>query len=213
MSDEHDRHSRLDPLGESDSGRFCARGGEASTPLHARARFLKNWSWKIVTDGNRRLCERGAAQHGLSSETAEAFSKTWEEFIQKNATLEETIDFLKTAHKTAPFLYFNGNTFGQIGRMLIQGILNSLSPTRLQTLSSATAHYISGLPDFNKTALLNVFKSLTTIHSFKPGERVQTLKGSLTGRVIKNNPDGTITVKVDNAATTIKSLPENLLPQ
>jgi hypothetical protein len=36
--------------------------------------------------------------------------------------LGQTLDFLLECHRSAPFLFFNGNTFGEIARRIIDAI-------------------------------------------------------------------------------------------
>jgi len=48
-------------------------------------------------------------------------------------------------HRSAPFLFFNGNTFAEIGRQTATALFADLSPLLLREVSSATAHYIAGV--------------------------------------------------------------------
>src|ERR1051325_11656608 len=91
-------------------GPYGGSPGEQS-PLQARAAFIQNWDWQLVTSLNRGACARGGAQHGLNSETHPAVAREWEEQRNRSCSLRETIDFLRACHRRAPFLFFNGNTF------------------------------------------------------------------------------------------------------
>ena len=62
-------------------------------------------------------------------------------------TLEEAFRFLRSMHRAAPFLFFNGNTFAEIGRQMATALFADLSPLLLREISSATAHYIAGVFD------------------------------------------------------------------
>jgi hypothetical protein len=62
-------------------------------------------------------------------------------------TLAETFGFLRSMHRSAPFLFFNGNTFAEIGRQLSTVLFADLTPLLLREVSSATAHYIAGVLD------------------------------------------------------------------
>ena len=62
-------------------------------------------------------------------------------------TLAETFEFLRWMHRSAPFLFFNGNTFAELGRQLSTVLFADLSPLLLREVSSATAHYIAGVLD------------------------------------------------------------------
>lgn len=62
-------------------------------------------------------------------------------------TLGETYGFLRQMHRSAPFLFFNGNTFAELGRQLSTALFADLSPLLLREVSSATAHFIAGVLD------------------------------------------------------------------
>src|SRR5258708_3665621 len=114
MSDE----TEIGSAGATDGGGHPAGGDGLSSPLQARAQFLKNWDWHAIISINRGACERGKAQHGINSEAGSACQKEWEDLRGQTLTLENTVDHLRGFHKKAPFLFFNGNTFATIGREL-----------------------------------------------------------------------------------------------
>jgi hypothetical protein len=62
-------------------------------------------------------------------------------------TLAEAFGFLRALHRSAPFLFFNGNTFAEMGRQLSTVLFADLSPLLLREISSATAHFIAGVLD------------------------------------------------------------------
>ena len=62
-------------------------------------------------------------------------------------TLAETLGFLRHMHRPAPFLFFNGNTFAEMGRQLSAVLFSDLTPLLLREVSSASAHYIAGVLD------------------------------------------------------------------
>lgn len=138
------------PLGSSgavDGGGPPRRGLGEQSPLQARAAFLKNWNWELVVSLNRAACERGRAQHGANPQVGDSCSRSWEEKRLSEISLIETLDFLRTLHKSAPFLFFNGNTFADIGRRTCDVVFADLRPTRRRELASAVAHYIAGVLD------------------------------------------------------------------
>lgn len=45
-------------------------------------------------------------------------------------TLAETFDFLRSFHRRAPFLFFNGNTFADVGRQLTAVLFAELPSSR-----------------------------------------------------------------------------------
>src|SRR6058998_419175 len=112
--------------GTPDGGRHSGGSRGEPAPLQSRAHFLKNWSWASVTQINGGLCERGRAQRGINSETHAAVAEEWEKRRASELTLLETLQFLKSCHRRAPFLFFNGNTFGEIGRALAIALFSDL---------------------------------------------------------------------------------------
>jgi hypothetical protein len=103
--------------------------GEQS-PLQTRAQFLKNRSWEFVVGLNRGACARGGAQHGFNSETQAACASQWNQKQAQVLSLEETIEFLRLNHRRAPFLFFNGNTFADVGRQIVAAVFADLATGR-----------------------------------------------------------------------------------
>src|ERR1043166_2021280 len=114
MADETSDRPARPPKGRGHHG---GSPGEQS-PLQTRAAFLKNRDWESVVRFNQGACERGRAQHGKNPESFEKIRQEWEEQRALTTSLAETIDFLRRCHRQAPFLFFNGNTFADIGRAL-----------------------------------------------------------------------------------------------
>ena len=203
----------LGPSGAADAGGHLRTGGEAHPPLQTRAAFLKNWSWQSVTGINERACARGGAQHGANSETGDACAKRWEENRHRELTLLEVYDLLRNSHRSAPFLFLNGNTFSFIGRELSLAVFSDLPPSRKRELSSAVAHYIAGVLD--RESMVSAVDSLCESASFQPGDRVQTLRGSTSGTIVRILEDGRIAWRPDGSGLDLIGLPEGLrkLPQ
>src|SRR5213594_792815 len=125
--------------------------GEQS-PLQARAQFLKNRSWELVVGLNRGACARGGAQHGQNSESYAALETEWRRRQAEVSTLDEAIEFLRQCHRRAPFLFFNGNTFADVGRTIVDFVFAELPTTRRREVMSAVAHYIAGVLDHDSMA-------------------------------------------------------------
>jgi len=169
------------------SGRPPGGGGE-SAPLQSRAHFLKNWSWSSVAQINAGLCQRGGAQRGLNSETHE---------------------FLRSCHRKAPFLFFNGNTFAEIGRALANALFSELPLQRRKEASSSVAHFITGVLD--QGFMISALGSLWEAACLAPGDRVKTLRGSSHGVVLRVLRDGRVAWKPDGTKAELLALPESLL--
>ncbi len=205
MSDEIACGSLEAPDGDGHSG--GGRGEPAS--LQSRAQFLQNWSWSSVTEINGGLCDRGQAQRGVNSETCAAVGQDWEKNRASELTLLETFQFLKSCHRRAPFLFFNGNTFAEIGRALANALFSDLPFLRRKETSSAVAHFITGVLDLN--LMIDAIESLCQAAALAPGDRVKTLRGSTHGIVLRLLPDGRIVWKPDGRKSELLALPESLL--
>ena len=158
------------------------------SPLQTRAAFLANWDWELVVSLNRGACERGRAQHGLNSETHATVAAEWERFRRRELTLTETLEFLRSCHRGAPYLFFNGNTFADIGRRLMVALLADLPAGRLREAASAAAHFIAGVLD--RESMVQIIAQMCAAADLTPGTRVTTLRGSVRGTVVRTLEDG-----------------------
>jgi hypothetical protein len=125
--------------------------------------------------------------------------------------LGETLDFLRTCHRRAPFLFFNGNTFADIGRTLADYLFAELPPLRRRQATSAVAHYIAGVLD--RQPMVEIIESLCESAELRPGDRVKTLRGSAKGVVKQVLEDGRVVWKADGTGTEFTALPETLLKE
>jgi hypothetical protein len=117
------------------------------------------------------------------------------------------LDFLRNCHRRAPFLFFNGNTFADIGRRLMGAVLADLPTVRLREVTSASAHYIAGVLD--REAMVQMVEALCEAADLTPGTAVQTLRGTTHGTVQQVLSDGRIVWRTD-AGTELTALPETL---
>lgn len=204
MSDE----TATGSAGTGDGGGPPGGNPGEQSPLQTRAAFLKNWDWQLVTGLNRGACERGRAQHGPNSESHRAVAESWEHKRSEELSLAEVLVFLRHCHRSAPFLFYNGNTFADIGRRLITALLADLPSARLRQASSAVAHYVAGVLDWE--SMSGILLALMESADFQPGDPVMTLRGSARGVVKKVHPDGRIVWKVEDQGSELISLPESL---
>jgi hypothetical protein len=204
MSDEAEIGSAGTP-----DGRGHPRGGAGEqSPLQARAAFLKNRSWELVVGLNRGACARGGAQHGFNRETQEACRREWEEKQRQVLSVNETIEFLRHCHRRAPFLFFNGNTFADVGRQIVAALFAELPTTRRREVMSAVAHCIAGVLDHD--AMAQIVNELSEAADFQPGDRVKTLRGSMHGTIVSVLPDGRVAWRAETG-TELTALPESLV--
>ena len=198
----------IGPAGAPDSGGHSRRSRGQPAPLQSRARFLENWSWPSVTQINGGLCERGRAQRGINTETHAAVATEWEKSRASELTLLDTFRFLKSCHRRAPFLFFNGNTFAEIGRALANALFSDLSFHRRKEASSSVAHFITGVLD--EEMMIDAIDTLSASADWKPGDRVKTLRGSLRGRILRVLKDGRIVWQPDGTDSELRALPESM---
>jgi hypothetical protein len=105
-------------------------------------------------------------------------------------------------------LFFNGNTFADIGRRLTLVLFADLPTPRLREAASAVAHYIAGVLD--REAMVAIVESLCASADLHPGDRVQTLRGSLRGVIRRVLDDGRVVWQPDNRSTDLVAQPETL---
>lgn len=190
------------------AGRGAQGGAGAESPLQSRAAFLANWSWESVVRHNQGVCQRGGAQHGTNSESVESVRQDWETRRSLELPLDETLDFLRNCHRRAPFLFFNGNTFADIGRTFADYLFAELPTQRRRQATSAIAHYIAGV--LAREAMTAIVESLFQSAIFQPGDRVKTLKGSLRGVIVSILEDGRVKWRAETG-TEFVALPESLV--
>jgi hypothetical protein len=203
--------AEIRPRRESNAGDGDEERGGEQSPLQGRAAFIKNWDWQFVTGFNQGACERGKAQFGHNSETHEQVRQRWETLRPQVLTLGQALDFLLQCHRGAPFLFFNGNTFGEIARRIVDAVFVEFPLARRREAASLAAHYVAGVLD--RKSMESGLVVLAELADFKPGDRVKTLKGSLHGTVKKVMPDGRIVWRPDKNKADLVALPESLLKQ
>lgn len=206
MSDE----TAIGFAGAPDRPGHSGGGAGEQSPLQARAAFLKNRSWELVVGLNRGACARGGAQHGQNSESYAALETEWRRRQGQESTLDEAIEFLRQCHRRAPFLFFNGNTFADVGRAIVDFVFAELPTGRRREVMSTVAHYIAGVLDHESMA--RIVNELSESADLKPGDAVKTLRGSMSGKILRVLPDGRVVWRADSGAE-LTALPESLIRQ
>ena len=205
MSDE----TEIRPGGKVDPGDDAGGSGHEHSPLQGRAAFIKNWDWQLITSLNQGSCDRGRAQYGHNSETHEQTKQRWAARRAQDLTLGETPDFLLACHRAAPFLFFNGNTFGEIARRITDAVYAQFPTGRRREAASLAAHYVAGVLD--RDSLEEGLTVLARLALFKPGDRVRTLKGNTRGIILRLLPDGRVVWRPQGFQSELTALPESLL--
>jgi len=146
------------------------------------------------------LEEAAVNQHRYKAEPT--FSKTGTGYL---------FEFLRSCHKRAPFLFFNGNTFAEIGRALANALFNDLPYMRKKEVASAVAHFITGVLD--RDSMASIISSCARTAQLLPGDRVRTLRGTLRGVIVRVLEDGRVAWRPDSGVTELIALPETLAPE
>lgn len=149
--------------------------------------------------------------HGLNPETEAACGQDWQALRFQVLTLGATFDQLRSFHRRAPFLFFNGNTFATIGRELTVVLFSDLPAVRKREAASAVAHYIAGVLD--RENMVQMVDELSAAADLKPGDRVKTLRGSTRGVIVRVLNDGRFAWRPDGGRGELIALPESLLPE
>lgn len=123
-------------------------------------------------------------------------------------SLLETFEFLQSCHRRAPFLFFNGNTFAEIGRALATALLRELPFHRRKEAAAAAAHFITGVLD--RDSMVRALNELCEAADFQPGDRVKTLRGTMHGQILRVLADGRVAWRADSGAE-LTALPESLV--
>jgi hypothetical protein len=194
----------------SDLGRYYPGSGGHSTSLQTRADFLKNWNWLAITSINRSICARSGSAHGLSSESGKTCGEQWEAFRVKETSLLETLNFLRDCHKAAPFLNFNGNTFGSIGADLVS-LLYGLDPYKpfQNVITSVAVHLIA-----NKVSSEELDRELVRVESslsLGVGDEVSYANGRKCGVITKILPDCRFEISPGRGLMSIIASPGTVL--
>ena len=118
------------------------------------------------------------------------------------------MDFLFQCHRAAPFLFFNGNTFGEIARRIVDAVFIEFPLSRRREAASLAAHYVAGVLD--RQSLESGLLALAELAEFQFGDRVKTLRGSMSGMIVRVLPDGRVVWRADSG-TELTTLPESLI--
>ena len=90
-------------------------------------------------------------------------------------------------------------------------IFADIPSVRRREVTSAIAHYISGVLD--RDSMVEIVESLWQKAELKPGDRVKTMRGSLHGVVVKRLQDGRVVWRPDQSTSELVALPESLVAE
>lgn len=78
----------------------------------------------------------------------------------------------------------------------------------MREVGSAIAHYIAGVLD--REAMVEIVESLSRTATWKPGDRVKSLRGTLRGEIVQLLEDGRVKWRPDGSSSELLALPESL---
>lgn len=105
-------------------------------------------------------------------------------------------------------MFFNGNTFAEIGRALTNALFRDLPFHRRKEAASAAAHFITGVLD--RELMIQMVNEMCEASDFKSGDEVKTLRGSMSGKILRVLKDGREIWRADSGAE-LTALPESLI--
>jgi hypothetical protein len=90
-------------------------------------------------------------------------------------------------------------------------LFSDLPATRNREVTSAIAHYIAGVLDWE--AMVEIVEGMSGGTSLQPGDRVSTLRGSSRGVIKRVLEDGRLVWQADGSHTELTALPDTLLKE
>ena len=119
------------------------------------------------------------------------------------------MDLLFRCHRSAPFLFFNGNTFAEVARRTVDLLFADLPLPRRREAASLAAHFVAGVLD--RDAMVSGIESLCESTALAVGDHIRTLRGSVTGIILRIQPDGRVVWRPNGSRSESIALPESLL--
>jgi hypothetical protein len=108
-----------------------------------KKRWLEPYPWEIVTYLNYQACKAGTRKYAVL-EIHDSIQQQWEQRLTQDQTLREAIEICRECHRSAPFRFFNGNTFTAVARSLVQEICKELEEVEAHLFRGAVEHYVAG---------------------------------------------------------------------
>jgi hypothetical protein len=183
--------------------------------------WFRSRNWDYVIAVNEGLCRNGNALHKPTTDGYEVTKALWGASQEREMTLAEAVELCRQCHRSAPFCFYNGNTFVAIIRDCIAHV-GDLTPEQTALARSLAGHMVAGTAEPEEIVQFEqLLRDIdqggarpASVREFQVGDRVQTLKGTLTGIVVHLTSDGAITWKCDQTgaqmtgtARTLKSYP------
>ena len=81
--------------------------------------FSKTGVGSLSSASTEERAQEEARSTALIAETKKRAAASGKKSSTEVSSLDETIEFLRQCHRRAPFLFFNGNTFADVGRPVV----------------------------------------------------------------------------------------------
>lgn len=108
-----------------------------------------------IVSTNEVLCKKSGYQHGTTSEGYEPAKEIFRIAADEPALdMVEVTEIFRQLHKTAPFLFLNGNTFADVGKTILSFAYTTHSPE----IRSVVGHHIAGKEILSKEDLAKAFE-------------------------------------------------------
>jgi len=111
--------------------------------MAAKHAWLADFTWEMVAAQNAVLC---AAKNALHKPTSDGHAQTqelWERMHGEEMSLDEAVDLCRRCHRSAPFCFYNGNTFASIIAVVIKKL--SLPAEEAYVIRSLAGHIVAGV--------------------------------------------------------------------
>ena len=105
--------------------------------------WLLPFTWAVIVETNRQLCQPKGALHKPTTDGYEPTRQLWESLYRTEMTLTDATNLCRRCHQLAPFCNFNGNTFVAIIRKLVATL--PLSPDQAVAVRSLAGHIVAGI--------------------------------------------------------------------
>ena len=105
--------------------------------------WLAPFDWEVVTAQNAVLCHARNALHKPTSDGHDATKALWDSRHNVAMSLEEAVDLCRRCHRSAPFCFYNGNTFASIIRLVIKKL--DLPEDQKAAARSLAGHIVAGV--------------------------------------------------------------------
>jgi hypothetical protein len=178
--------------------------------------WFRNRDWEYVVSVNAGLCQSGSALHKPTSDGYEPTKAYWTGNYEREFDLGEAVEICRRCHRMAPFCFYNGNTFVAIIRDCIAHV-TGLDAAQVTLAKSLAGHMVAGTAEPEEIVQFQQLlhdiehgasESKPTV--FHVGDRVQTLKGTLTGTIERLEADGNITWKCDQTGARMMGTAKSL---